>query len=99
LLVKVKDSSVNIDGLKTEIVSKFADIDHVFKQFGVEAVATSGKDGVHGRNSKHYEGLALDLRTWHVLGKVVELLKQTLGEGYDVVLEKDHIHVEYDPKN
>ncbi len=63
---------------------------------------TSGTDGTHMKGSKHYEGNALDLRrknmTPDVLAQYLLVLKERLGRDYDVVLERDHIHVEYDPK-
>lgn len=95
----VKDKTVNIVDLQHEMKDKLQGIDHIFMKYGVEAVITSGKDSVHGDNSKHYLGLAIDLRTYHVLDRIVQDLKNHLGKDYDVVLEKDHIHVEYDPKS
>ena len=64
---------------------------------------TSGSDGVHGPNSLHYKGKALDLRTRDLPPAVVmdihTDLKTALGEQFDVVIEEDHIHVEFDPKD
>jgi len=52
--------------------------------------------------SKHYEGMAVDLRTFFFTREEVENvatdLHAELGEDYDVVVEPTHIHVEYDPK-
>lgn len=78
-------------------------VDSVFRRVGVmEAVVTSVCDGRHMLGSKHYEGLAADFRISHVfpgsVPKIVSELKADLGAEFDVVLEKDHIHVEYDPK-
>jgi hypothetical protein len=67
-------------------------------------------DHIHHYMSLHYkdntptgQGRAIDLRTWDVGMKAVQdkfvaAAKATLGPDYDVVVEKDHIHVEYDPK-
>ena len=70
---------------------------------GKDCVVTSGRDGKHGKNSKHYTDEALDFRIWNLGGEenimlVVDALKDLLGDDYDVVLEPDHIHAEYDPK-
>lgn len=67
-----------------------------------EIVVTSILDGVHSSKSLHYKGLAFDLRT-HIytqyeISKLMGNLRYMLGANYDVVLEKDHIHIEYDPK-
>lgn len=68
----------------------------------VDIVITSGTDGKHMKGSKHYSGDALDLRRSNIPTKLLDTyltrLRGRLGEDYDVVLEKDHIHVEYDPK-
>lgn len=82
---------------------------------GEAVMVTSVKDGRHSTHSRHYIGLAVDVRTYGTrLGAIapdnavpsqVELaeawvlrLKQFLGPDYDVVLERDHIHVEWDQK-
>lgn len=63
---------------------------------------TSVCDGKHARASLHYKGLAFDMRIRDMTGAtkidVFDELKRSLGEAYDVVLENDHIHCEYDPK-
>ena len=68
----------------------------------VDCVITSGTDGRHGENSLHYKGLALDFRTRDLtLGQQkiwLALCEEKLGEDWDIVLEKDHMHVEYDEK-
>lgn len=67
-----------------------------------EIVVTSILDGVHSSKSLHYKGLAFDMRTHiysqSVVKSIMEELEYLLGKNYDVVLEKDHIHIEYDPK-
>ena len=67
-----------------------------------DVIITSGTDGVHKKGSKHYVGGALDLRISNIpngqLSIYVKALKGRLGPDYDVVLESDHIHCEYDPK-
>lgn len=64
---------------------------------------TSALDGTHSTNSLHYKGLALDFRTRHMpeeaLEPLVKRIRQCIGDQYDVVLEKTHIHIEYDPKD
>lgn len=75
-------------------------------------VVTSISDGVHTTpQSRHYVGLAFDIRyTRRRRGGVLKTpqykeaklwamrLQAALGNDWDVVLKKDHIHVEYDPK-
>ena len=74
--------------------------DGVYNKFGAELVITAGTDGKHMEGSLHYKGRALDFRTWNLNGKEKEVaaeLKKELGDSYDVVLEGDHIHCEFDP--
>jgi hypothetical protein len=63
---------------------------------------TSGSDGTHMEGSRHPDGNALDYRTNHLTdaqkSTITAACKEALGENFDVVLEADHLHVEYDPK-
>lgn len=67
----------------------------------VPCVITSRWDGTHMEGSLHYEGQALDFRTRDLTaGQIhiwVALVEESLGEHWDVLLEKDHLHVEFDP--
>lgn len=68
-----------------------------------EVVITSGIDGVHKEGSKHYSLNAIDVRLNNfptAKSKLIfqDQIKARLGAGYDVVLEPDHLHIEYDPK-
>ena len=60
-------------------------------------------DGVHGKDSLHYKGRAIDLRTKDVSTLrviiFIRALRELLGQEYDIVNEGDHIHVEYDPSH
>ena len=61
----------------------------------------SGNHEIHGVVGT-VPAKALDLRTRHMNGQglqaVYHKLKEELGEQFDVVLESDHIHLEYQPK-
>lgn len=97
--LKLKDSSVNVADLVPELRDKLPALDQVYAEFGTEMVITSGKDGKHSEGSLHYEGKAVDLRIWNVLQVLVEKLHEELGPDYEVILEKDHIHIELDPNH
>lgn len=68
---------------------------------GREALITTARDGEHMKTSLHYKGRALDLRTKDVADAVLvhyrDNLAEALGDDWDVVLERTHIHVEFDP--
>lgn len=63
---------------------------------------TSGCDGVHHAKSKHYDGRAFDFRIRDFpvtadcsLATWVRRMQARLGDEYFVLLEKDHIHVQW----
>ncbi|MCW8961220.1 MAG: hypothetical protein OQK29_06630 [Ignavibacteriaceae bacterium] len=95
---------VKIKEVKPEMLFAAMVADEIWREFGrPEGVTiTSVTDGKHSKNSLHYEGLAIDLRTRYFNGqqkkKAVELLKQSLTDEFDVVLERTHIHVEHDTR-
>ena len=68
---------------------------------GRTAIITSTTDGSHMSGSKHYKGLAVDLRTRDLSLDVQKSyyfsLSYALRKLCDVVFESDHIHVEYSP--
>ena len=95
---------VDVRGIQAEILLARIVAGEIFARYGANAIITSALDGKHKKNSKHYEGLAIDLRVRHVDRRlwpvIAEELGKALGPQYDVILEakKLHIHVEFDPK-
>lgn len=86
------------------LTAKYDLIDKIHQDtIGRNAVITSARDGKHMVGSLHFVGRAIDLRTrdMPLMGSaaIAESLREVLGKDFDVVLEKDHIHLEYDPKN
>jgi len=66
---------------------------------GSELIITSTWEGLHLPWSKHYQKCALDFRYPHGWkSSMLKDLRKELGNDFDIVLEKDHIHIEYDPK-
>jgi len=62
---------------------------------------TSGTDGTHKRQSKHYYGDALDWRIRDYPGdsqRWAYQIQAKLGNKYYVRLEPDHIHIQYNGK-
>ena len=77
-------------------------VNEAYKHHGDEAVITSGIDGKHSIGSLHYAGAAWDFRTREMSPdkqlKLRDEIKSRLGDDFDVVLERDHLHVEWQPK-
>ena len=94
---------VNVAGLKTEMVPVLLAAYSVFAQHSVPFTITSALDSKHGRGSLHYVGLAIDIRRREiadpaVVQRIADEMKAALGSQYDVVVEKTHFHVEFQPK-
>jgi len=71
----------------------------VFAEFNYEAIVTSTYEGNHSPRSLHYANDAFDVRLPpDGVVKIVLELRERLGKDFDVVLEKDHIHIEHDPE-
>lgn len=60
---------------------------------------TSTRNGDHMDGSLHYSGDAADIRIhgWSSPTAFHAAIRRRLDKRYDVVLETDHIHVEFDP--
>lgn len=96
--------TVNLYGLHPQMQIANCKLSVLFYQFGVDnMVLTSAIDGKHSTHSLHKKGRACDYRIWYLDQKdyrrFVQRCKAVLGAEYDVVMEEDHLHVEYDPVN
>jgi hypothetical protein len=93
---------VKLCGVSPEIVLALQVCETIYRQFGYELTVTSIRDGKHKNNSLHYVGKAVDLRTRNVDSDMREKLRvalqAALGAEFDVILEKDHFHCEFDVK-
>jgi len=94
-------SGVSQLGVSSEILLALMVANDVYKDHGTDMVCTSITDGMHSVGSRHYSGLACDLRIRNLpdgaAPEVKDQIAENLGEHYDVILESTHIHIEYDP--
>lgn len=95
-------TGVKLAGIRPELVLAFVIAKDLHPVDGAAIVITSALDGKHSRGSKHYVGQAIDLRTRDITKEQSEAWRNSvalaLGSEYDVVLERDHLHIEFDPK-
>jgi len=93
---------VILDGIQTPMLNVLVVVNAAYARQGIEVWVTCGLDGEHMEGSLHDKGLALDFRTRKIRIKIIEAIaaevKTKLGDAYDVMIEKDHLHVEHDPK-
>ena len=57
--------TVNFKGIDADFMRKVERLDVVHHDvFGQQLTITSANDGTHSKGSKHYRGLAVDMRSW-----------------------------------
>jgi len=92
-------AGVDISRLNREIRRSLHAAETAYSEASELFIVTSTYEGNHGAGSLHYSNDAFDSnRPKQFPGIVAEDIKSRLGPNYDVVLEYDHIHIEYDPK-
>lgn len=96
-------TSVTVFGLCQEILWALDRTEQVYGIYGNDCTVTSGRGDSHSRESFHYAGRAVDIRTRDIdsdtLTAIVSVLKRKLGKNFDVILESNHLHVEYQPRD
>lgn len=102
-MIRVKPG-VETNGLQPEAWRIVSEAGALWRERGGEDLTlTSAMEGSHSAQSLHFQGLAVDLRTRdlskaEILDRANQLLGR-LGGGYDVIIEADHLHVEYDGRS
>jgi len=100
-MLKIKEG-VKLHGLAPVMQTAITIADQVYEELGLECVITSALDSKHGEHSLHYKGFAIDIRTRDIQYEktkvaIVDKIQSRLGSEFQVVLENDHIHIEFDP--
>jgi hypothetical protein len=97
-MMYVLKEGVSLAGLQIEMRPVMREAGRIWRDQGKQWLRiTSGTDGSHGVASFHPYGYALDIELPPNPAQAVSDLREALGCNYDVVLEKDHVHIEYDP--
>lgn len=94
---------VSFRGVQPEMAIGLHALEGFFKKHGIDDLwVTSCVDGKHSQGSLHYVGYAVDIRIWEIPKDkprwFVDELNKEMGKEFDCVLEPDHIHVEFQPK-
>lgn len=97
---------VKTEGVQPQMWFALGVAQKVFQHVAQKDLTVTSLNDSHGKRPKslHHQGLGADLRTRGLSAVLAASVAKQLGEdldalGFDVVLEPDHIHVEYDPKN
>ena len=95
--------SVTLNGVKPEVVTALIVCNDIYANYGQDMVVTSITEGTHGKGSLHYVGFAFDLRTRNFqypkdIDLVVKDMREYLTEEFDIIIEKDHLHIEFQVK-
>lgn len=102
-MLRLKDDSISFANLQPQILFALTVANDVYDQFGIDCVVTSANDGIHSTTSLHYSGAAVDLRIRNFDSRddaqeAAFIISDALNQHYDVLLESDHIHIEYQPR-
>jgi len=91
---------VDISRLNREIRRALKVIDQLYNIHKEEAVITSTYEGNHSPNSLHYSNDAIDIRILQRGSdkQLLKDLKDACEDNYDIIMEYDHFHIEYNPK-
>jgi hypothetical protein len=98
--VKIK-GNVRFHSAEQAMTVAHSVVTDVYRELGYECRLTCGIEE-HEPPSIHVVGGAFDYGIRRIPDAdcvlIRHLLQERLGHGFDVVLESDHIHVEYDPR-
>lgn len=107
-MIRLKNTGnrARIGGIQPEMLFAILVVDSVVREeiLGSDTVITSCAESSRYRKkgSRHIPGFAIDIRTKHLTSadknKLTENVAEALGPDYDVVLERTHLHIEYDPQ-
>ena len=92
---------VKLGNLQPQMVLAYAIVKPILERYSQKVMVTSGAEGEHSKNSKHFIGQALDFRTWILQEQETEetcakVIQKALGSEYYVKLHPgSHIHVQY----
>lgn len=95
---------VTLTGIRPELLVGIMVAQGIFRESGLDTILTSVTDGRHSSTSLHYSGCACDLRTRHIPNRIItksiaDAIREALGHHFDVILETDHIHMEWQPRH
>ena len=102
MAIKLK-AGVSLLGMQPQTLLGMTIAEACYAEKGKSMTVTSVTDHAVSRtpSARHKSGLAFDLRILNLTDPMAmqKEIAERLGDEFDCVLESDHIHVEWDPKN
>lgn len=90
---------VDTSRLRPEIRYAWFVADYVYCKYLETLTITCTFAGKHMVGSLHPKNRAIDCRLPRTrINTIADDIRDILGPKYDVVVEKDHVHIEHDPK-
>lgn len=90
---------VRLVGLQPQMVLAYVIIRPILEKYGQEPVITSISDGKHSKNSRHYIGYGMDLRSRDVnpedIPQATLEMKEALGSEFYIAFEVNHFHIQW----
>jgi hypothetical protein len=98
--IKAGPTGCRIAGIQPEGLAAVMVAASVYTKHNLDLVWTAGLDSKHMAGSLHYVGLAIDIGMPPANLRVVmeQELRDALGDDFDLVVEGDHWHAEFQPK-
>lgn len=91
---------VRLSGLKIEMKIVLQTVEEVCLEHGRQSFITHTDDGIHSPGSLHPYGYAIDYRMRFFRAKtkreIYKKIKDRLPKGFDVVVHRTHLHIEWD---
>lgn len=94
--------------IQPEILLGIEIVRAVLDRYGYDCIITEGTGGKHLSRSRHYVGLAVDIRSKHIKTavekyQILDKAAECLGDDFDFILEmpgkeNEHYHLEFDPQ-
>lgn len=101
-MLNIKDNSIDLCALHPTLLLGIIMMNEILSQYNVPLVVTCGREGKHSATSLHYSGCAVDIRS-RELSREQQLGVKAIFDGrgfndFDLVIESNHFHLEYQPK-
>lgn len=101
-MLSIKDNTIDLSNIHPSLLIGILVLNEVLASFDVPLVITCGREGKHSNTSLHYVGCAVDVRNRELSKsqqqEVKKIFDSRMNNDFDLVIESNHFHLEYQPK-